>query len=97
MLLWNVLFASLTLIIVAWVTIFVGEFIAWRRELPSITDAPDLPPVRHAERTIPAWKQWVFGALVTAWLLPIVLLSFLVVAPPVLAATWLSRLTNRST
>ena len=81
----------------AWVTIFVGELMASRRGLASITDAPEVPGEPTPKRPVCAWQRWLLAPLLIVCGSLAVLLAIVVVAPPVLAVKWIRCLTTRST
>jgi hypothetical protein len=87
---WPILTALAVFLAATWVAMLVGELVAWRRGLPSITDTPDLPP-RTAQRTLAWWEHALWGAFFVVAVVPIVAIVLVFVAPPVLAVAMLAR------
>jgi hypothetical protein len=79
-----------------WLAVFVGEFVAWRSGLASITDCPPLPPLKSPARTVTWREHFCWGLLFVVFVLPIVAIAFIMVAPPTLAVSLIARLTRRA-
>jgi len=96
--LYQQIFVALLCVLAAlWIAGFVGELVAWRRGLPSITDSPPLPPVAGVARSLAWWEHVCWGAFFAVFVLPLVGVALIIVAPPVFAVSLLARPTRRPT
>jgi hypothetical protein len=78
-----------------WVSVFLGELVAWRRGIASLTDTPPLPPESTARRK-PAWWEYVcWWVVFIVFVVPIAAFALILVAPPVYAVSLLARRTDK--
>lgn len=92
----QIIAALLCVLGVFWLAGFVGELIAWRRGLPSITDSPPLPPVAGPARTIAWWEHVGWGVFFVVFVVPLVAVALIIVAPPVIAVSLIAKFAGRT-
>jgi hypothetical protein len=87
----QILVALLCVLAMLWVAGFSGEFLAWRRGFPSITDTPSMPRETRAPRALAWWECAGWGAFFFVVVLPVFTVSFIIVAPPVFVVSVIAK------